>query len=108
MSIPIAPPPVQDKASNQAITALILGIAGILTVWCCGFGALVAPFGWYLGHKELQMIASGQSSASGQGIAQAGKILGLIGTILGVLMLAWILFAGGLAFFQAMAANAGN
>ncbi|HXU33550.1 MAG TPA: hypothetical protein VN851_23530 [Thermoanaerobaculia bacterium] len=108
MSIPIAPPPVQAKASNQAITALILGIAGILTVWCCGFGIVVSPFAWFLGHKELQMIASGQSPATGQGIAQAGKILGLIGTILGILMLVWVLFAGGLAFFQAMAANVGK
>jgi len=102
MSIPIAPPPAQAAASSQATTALIVGIVGVV---CCG---LAAPFAWYLGNKELQLIAAGQSSPAGQGAAQAGKILGMVGSALLILALVWVFFAGGLAIVQAMAANAGK
>ena len=102
MSIPIAPPPYEAKASSQATTALIVGIVGVV---CCG---LAAPFAWYLGNKELQLIAAGQSSAAGQGLAQAGKILGMVGSALLILGLVWIFFAGGMAVLSALSANAGN
>jgi hypothetical protein len=100
MSIPIAPPPVEAKASSQATTALILGIVSIV---CCG---LVAPFAWYLGNKELQQIAAGLSPVAGQGLAQAGKILGIIGSILLILGLIWFFFMGGMVMLSALSANA--
>ncbi len=103
MSIPIAPPPpMQAKASSQATTALIVGIVGIV---CCG---LAAPFAWYLGNKELQQIAAGLSPVAGQGTANAGKILGIIGSALLIVGFIAIFFAGGLGFLQAIAANAGK
>ena len=102
MSIPIAPPPLQAKASSQATTALIVGIVGVV---CCG---LAAPFAWYLGNKELQLIAAGQSSSAGQGLAQAGKILGMIGSAR--LMLGWVgvFFAGGRPGFSGLSAASGQ
>ncbi len=102
MSIPIAPPPMQAKASSQATTALIVGIAGVV---CCG---LAAPFAWYLGNKELQLITAGQSSPAGERAAKAGKILGMVGSALLVLTVAWVFIGGGMAIVQAMAANAGK
>ncbi|MEP7009868.1 MAG: hypothetical protein ABJC13_06060 [Acidobacteriota bacterium] len=102
MSIPIAPPPMQAKASSQATTAMIVGIVGVI---CCG---LAAPFAWYLGNKELQLIAAGQSSPAGEGAAKTGKILGMVGSALLVLGLAWVFIGGGMAIVQAMAANAGK
>jgi cellobiose-specific phosphotransferase system component IIC len=90
------PTPAVDKASSQAVTALILGILGIL---CC---QLLAPIAWYLGNQELRSIKEGRSAAAGQGFASAGKIMGIIGTVLFVLSLIWIFGFGGLAIIEAM------
>ncbi|HWM92561.1 MAG TPA: DUF4190 domain-containing protein [Thermoanaerobaculia bacterium] len=85
-----------QSASTQAITALVVGILGVI---CCG---LLAPIAWYLGNQEQQAIREGRSPAAGQGFAQAGVILGIIGTILLVLTLLWIFFAGGMAILSGM------
>jgi hypothetical protein len=91
-------PPAPASASNQAITALAVGILGVI---CCG---LLAPVAWYLGTAEERAIREGRSPATGQGMATAGKILGIIGTVLLVIGLLfgvlWILFLGGLAAVQ--------
>lgn len=89
--------PTQQKASSQAVTALVLGIVGIV---CCAF---CAPVAWYMGGQELKAIQEGRSSFAGQGMAKAGQILGIIGTILMVLWILWIFFMGGMAILQGMA-----
>ncbi|HEX6864988.1 MAG TPA: DUF4190 domain-containing protein, partial [Thermoanaerobaculia bacterium] len=93
---PPSPPPA---SSSQAVTALVLGILGIV---CCG---LLAPIAWYLGNQELQAIRQGRAPATGEGLAKAAQILGIIGTILLVLTVLWIFFAGGMAILQGIAAN---
>lgn len=97
---PTPPPPTAPPASSsQAVTALVLGILGIV---CCGF---LAPIAWYLGNQELRAIREGRSAASGEGLAKAAQILGIIGTVLLVLTVLWIFFAGGMAILQGIAAN---
>lgn len=94
---PMPPPPSPSQpqsASTQAIVALVLGILGVI---CCG---LAAPVAWYIGNQELQAILAGTSPAAGEGMAKAGKILGMIGTALMVLWLLWIFFMGGMAILQ--------
>jgi len=70
------------RPSALAISALVLGIAG---VFCAGFicGPLAVVFG-FLGRRDIR-----QSNGwiTGDGIALAGIILGVIGTII------WIPFA---------------
>ena len=90
--------PAPMKASSQAITALILGIIGILP--CCN---ILAPIAWYLGNKEVKAIRAGVSSPAGQGMATAGMILGIIGTIFLVLGFIWAFFMGGMAVLSGMA-----
>ncbi|OGF14602.1 MAG: hypothetical protein A2W00_04405 [Candidatus Eisenbacteria bacterium RBG_16_71_46] len=75
---------------------MVLGILGII---CCN---LLAPVAWVLGHSELQTIASGASSPQGEGTARAGMILGIIGSVLLALGLAWLMFWGGLATMAAL------
>jgi hypothetical protein len=96
---PPPPPPVQvsASASNQAITALVLGILGLI---CCSFAA---PVAWYFGQTELRAIREGRAPAAGEGMAMAGKILGIIGTIILVFGLIWALFFGGMAVIQGLA-----
>jgi hypothetical protein len=85
-------PSAAEKPSSQAVTALVLGILGV--VQCC---PLLAPIAWYLGNQELRSIREGRSSAAGQGVAQAGMILGIIGTVLLVFWLIWVFLMGGMA-----------
>jgi uncharacterized membrane protein YjgN (DUF898 family) len=94
----VANPGQQQSASTQAITALVLGILGI---FCCG---LLAPVAWYLGNQEVKAIREGRSPLAGEGLAKAGMIMGIIGSILLVLSILWIFFMGGMAVLQGMAA----
>ena len=83
-----------QKSSSKGTISLVLGIIGIV---CCG---LLGPVAWILGKQELNAIAAGQSPASGEGVAKAGMILGIIATVLLAFGLLWILFFGGMAIVQ--------
>ena len=61
---------------SQATTALVLGILGVAL---CG---LLAPFAWSIGHSSLREIDASDGALGGRGKAQAGYILGIVGTIL--------------------------
>ena len=95
MNIPYTQP--APSAGKQATTALVLGILGIV---CC---QILAPVAWFIGGQELKAIREGRSPVAGEGLAKAGWILGIIGTILLGLTLLWILVGGGMAILQAMA-----
>lgn len=83
-------------SSNRPTIALVLGILGVV---CCG---LVAPVAWFMGSAELKAIRAGSAPAAGEGLAKAGMILGIIGTVLLLVGLLWIFFAGGMAILQGM------
>lgn len=83
--------------SNQPTIALVLGV---LSIVCCG---LLGPAAWYIGAQELKAIAAGTSSREGEGLARAGKILGIVGTALLVLGALWVALWGGFAVLQGMA-----
>ena len=68
-------PPDHPKAT----TALVLGILGIVI---CG---VLAPFAWRIGKRTVDEIDASNGQLGGRGAAQAGYVLGLIGTILLVL-----------------------
>ncbi len=63
---------------------LALGIVGIVLCGICGIIA------WVMGSNDLKEIRAGRMDRAGEGITQAGKICGIIGTIIGCLQLAWI------------------
>lgn len=82
------PPQFPESSSypeaSQATTVLVLGILGIVI---CGF---LAPFAWVMGNRELEAIDAGRRSPEQRSTANAGRILGIIGTVLltvGVLFL---------------------
>jgi uncharacterized membrane protein YjgN (DUF898 family) len=60
----------------KATTALVLGILGLVV---CG---LVAPFAWRIGKRTLDEIDGSHGQLGGRGTAQAGYVLGIIGTAL--------------------------
>ena len=87
-------PGVAQSSSNRGVFALVLGIVGIV---CC---PLTGPIAWILGKQELNAIAAGRAPAAGEGLAKAGMILGIIGTVLMGFAFLWIVFWGGLAVVQ--------
>jgi hypothetical protein len=78
---PYAPPPPNHP---QATTALVLGILGLVV---CG---VIAPFAWSLGTKALREIDAAGGRWGGRGEANAGRICGIVGTVV---------LAAGLAVF---------
>lgn len=62
---------------SQAVLSLVLSIVGLVAC-----GGLLCPVGWYIGNKELAGIDAGRRDPSKRDMAQAGKIIGIIGTVL--------------------------
>ena len=63
----------REKAPG-AVASLVLGILGIVI---CG---LLAPFAWQQGRKAEALARA--EGYDGEGMATAGKVLGIIGTAL--------------------------
>lgn len=91
-----SPPPPTQPSKGRATTVLILGILGLI---CCG---ILAPIAWYMGNQELKAIREGRAPAEGEGMAKAGMILGIIGTILLAFWILWFFVFGGLAVIGGM------
>ena len=66
----------QPPKHPQATTAMILGILGLVL---CG---VIGPFAWVMGSKAVAEIDANPHAYSGRGEANAGKIMGIIGTVL--------------------------
>jgi len=56
--------------------ALVFGILGILV---CG---LFAPFAWIYGKRAEESVDSSGGAYGGRDMATAGKILGIVGTVI--------------------------
>jgi len=67
---------------HRGTLILILGIVSILF---CGF--LTGIPAWIMGSADLKEMTAGTMDPSGRGQTQAGKVLGIIGTVLSVLSL---------------------
>ena len=80
----------------KATTSLVLGILGV--VLC----QVIAPFAWSMGKRTLNEIDASQGRLGGRGAAQAGYVLGIVGTVLLGLSLVFILIyvVGMVAFFS--------
>ena len=76
-------PPQQYPENSESTTALVLGILGIVV---CG---ILGPFAWCIGNREVRAIDEGRRDPTNRGSANAGKILGIVGTVflgLGILV----------------------
>ncbi|WP_303761513.1 hypothetical protein [Alcanivorax jadensis] len=74
-----APTPGSNLPAHRGGQVLTFGLLGIL---------LFAPLGvvaWILGSKDLKSMAGGNMDPSGEGMTTAGKVLGIIATVLMVI-----------------------
>ncbi len=86
-------PPTNQKA----LWSMILGIVSIV-LCCSGISVALSVPAWIMGSSAKKEIAASQGGQGGDGMAKAGFILGIVGTVLGVLaLLYWILVLAGLA-----------
>jgi hypothetical protein len=60
----------------QATTAMVLGILGLVTC------TVLSPFAWRIGKRAVSEIDASRGQLGGRGSAQAGYVMGLIGTIM--------------------------
>lgn len=65
------------RDNSQATVALVLGAIAL----CTGF-LFLSPVAWWLGAKALDEIDAAPGVYNNRGMAQAGQICGLIGTVL--------------------------
>ena len=61
---------------HRGALILVLGILGLV------FCAFCAPFAWFLGNEDLAKMRAGTMDPEGEGLTQAGRIMGIIGTVL--------------------------
>lgn len=69
----------------KATTSLVLGILGI--VLC----QVLAPFAWVIGKRTVTEIDASQGTLGGRGSAQAGYVLGIVGSVLLGLTIAFLI-----------------
>ncbi|MDP1846179.1 MAG: DUF4190 domain-containing protein [Solirubrobacteraceae bacterium] len=77
--------PASPPNASAAVTALVLGILGI--VLC----PLLGPIAWVVGRKGEQEVDASGGAIGGRGMATAGKVLGIIGTCLIAIVIAGLL-----------------
>lgn len=77
----------QFPEQSQAVPALVTGILGVLGCF------VLCPVAWYLGNKELAGISQGRRDPANRGSATAAKVLGIVGTIIGVIVLIFFVIA---------------
>lgn len=71
-----------------AQAAMIVGIVSLAVgMIACGLGFLGSPVAWYLGHQAKKRIDASGGQLAGRGNAQAGFVLGIIGTVLLALLI---------------------
>ncbi|NYG58813.1 hypothetical protein BJ980_001736 [Nocardioides daedukensis] len=81
------PYPLQPPAHPNSGLAMGLGITGLVGGSLCGILIVCAPFAWVLGSRTIREIDADPYRWSGRSAATAGKITGIIGTVLMILVL---------------------
>lgn len=62
--------------ASQAVLVFVLGILGLMMC------QVLAPIAWIVGNGELRGIAEGRRPPQDRSLASAGRVLGIIGTVL--------------------------
>ena len=94
---------MQENAPN-AVAALVLGILSLLSA-CLFIGLILGIIGLVLANKGLQTYYLSPSSYKNVGMLNAGKILSIIGIVLGGLaiimgIISAVVLGGSLFFFE--------
>lgn len=95
---------ISDKKSRRILAphrGVLILVLGLLSWLVCPFVGVAA---WFMGTHDLQEMDAGRMDDEGRALTQAGRIIGLIFLILGVVSL---LIVGGLFAIALVGAAAG-
>ncbi len=79
--------PVQHYQHSSATTILVLGILSLVVC------SVLGPFAWHQGNKEMERIQAGLVDPSTHGMASAGRICGIVATVLMGISFLVVMFA---------------
>jgi hypothetical protein len=71
--------PSTSVRAHRGVLILVFGILGL--VICFPFGIAA----WLMGNGDLREMREGRMDPSGQGMTQAGRIIGIVSTILALI-----------------------
>jgi hypothetical protein len=95
---PYRRPVRRDCEPHRGSLILVFGILSLVVLACGGLGIIGLPFAilaWVLGNQDLEKMRAGTMDPEGQGLTQAGRICGIVGTIIdGLLALACVAYLG--------------
>jgi hypothetical protein len=72
--------------ATRGTTVLVLGILSIVVC------SVMGPIAWVMGNEDLRQIDAGNASPQERGTVQAGRILGMIATILMIVSIFFVIF----------------
>jgi hypothetical protein len=91
--------PQRHLRPHNGTTILVLGI---LSLVIC---AILGPFAWVMGNNDLAAMRAGTMDPSGEGLTQAGRICGMISSIL---MIVQCVIGGGMVLLMMAGGAAGS
>jgi len=91
----------------SATTALVLSLIGLAGIaFCGGITLVLSPFAWRVGANAVREIDANPGVYGGRDQANAGRIMGIIGTVL--LVLGLLLLVGLIALITASSVSSGT
>ncbi len=99
---PSVPGPGAGLRPHRGVLILVFGILSWVT--CFVFGIVA----WVMGNGDLRAMEHGEMDPAGQGLTQAGKIVGMISVILWIIMIPVVLVMLALGVFAAAASGGMN
>jgi predicted Zn finger-like uncharacterized protein len=69
----------RDMQEHRGTLILVLGILSLVTGIC---GVFLGPIAWVMGNHDLQEMREGRMDPEGKGMTDAGRICGMIASIL--------------------------
>jgi hypothetical protein len=85
----------RDLAPHRGVLILVLGILGLVVL------PILSPVAWIMGNTDMAEIRAGRMDPDGESLTQVGRVCGIIGTVLMVLVMCFI----GLACFGMLSAG---
>lgn len=74
------------RNSSKAVGSLVVGLVSLPLGFCCAFIGLVGLAAVFMGRSAQEEIRNSNGALTGEGMAKAGFVLGIIGSAIGVIM----------------------
>ncbi|CAA9335118.1 MAG: hypothetical protein AVDCRST_MAG36-1130 [uncultured Nocardioidaceae bacterium] len=85
-------PPAGQQTNGVAVASLVLGIVSVTLGWCCVLFALAGPAALVLGKQGQRRADQSGGRVGGRAMATAGFVLGILGTIVLLIGIAYIVY----------------